>query len=189
MAEDVAGLVDAAAEGDAAAWNALVERYTNLLWSIARSYGLAAADAADVVQTAWLRLVERLGQLRDPERVGSWLATTVRREALRTIRLRGRQVPTDDDGVLDPGGVGDDLDVRLLNAERDQMLWQALRQLPERCQRLLRVLMADPPPSYEDVSAALDMPIGSIGPTRGRCLERLRALAEHAGISAEAGGS
>jgi RNA polymerase sigma factor (sigma-70 family) len=96
-----AQLVEAAAHGDEDAWYALVDRYNGLLWSVARSHRLGMADAADVVQTAWLRLVERLSSLRDPERVGAWLATTTRRECLRTQRRAGRQVPTDDERRLD----------------------------------------------------------------------------------------
>ena len=98
---EVAELVRAAAEGDQAAWNGLVDRYNGLVWSVARSHRLSMADASDVVQTTWLRLVEHLGRLQDPERVGAWLATTARRESLRALRHSARQVPTEelpDDG-------------------------------------------------------------------------------------------
>lgn len=178
---EVADLVRAAAEGDQAAWNALVDRYNGLVWSVARSHRLGAADASDVVQTSWLRLVENLGRLQDPERVGAWLATTARRECLRTLRLSARQIPTDE---LPETPTDARLDAALLVAERDRALWQAFGRLSERCRALLRILVADPPPSYEEVGAALDMPIGSIGPTRQRCLERLRGLAEGEGVSA-----
>jgi RNA polymerase sigma factor (sigma-70 family) len=179
MAE-VAELVRAAAEGDRDAWDALVDRFNGLVWSVARSHRLSAVDASDVVQTTWLRLVEHLGRLQDPERVGAWLATTARREALRTLRHSARQMPTEDL----PETAGDaTLDAALLLEERDRALWQAFGALSERCQTLLRILVADPPPSYEEVSAALDMPIGSIGPTRQRCLERLRGLAEGEGVT------
>ena len=129
----------------------------------------------------WLRLVENLGRLQDPERVGAWLATTARRECLRTLRHSARQVPTEE---LPEEGVDARLDAALLVEERDRALWQAFGGLSERCQALLRILVADPPPSYEDIGAALDMPIGSIGPTRQRCLERLRGLAEGEGVTA-----
>jgi RNA polymerase sigma factor (sigma-70 family) len=177
---DVAQLVRAAAQGDQGAWNRLVDRYNALVWSVARSFRLAPADASDVVQTTWLRLVENLGRLQEPERVGSWLATTARRESLRTLRLSARQTPTD---TLPETPVDVPLDAGLLASEREQALWSAFGGLSERCQGLLRLLVADPPPSYEEVSGALDMPIGSIGPTRQRCLERLRGLAEGAGVS------
>jgi RNA polymerase sigma factor (sigma-70 family) len=180
MAE-VAALVHAAADGDRAAWDALVDRYNGLVWSVARSHRLSTVDASDVVQTTWLRLVEHLGRLQDPERVGAWLATTARRECLRTLRHSARTVVSEDPPEQ---VVESQLDASLLVQERDRALWQAFGGLNERCQRLLRLLVADPPPSYEDVSAALEMPIGSIGPTRQRCLDRLRGLAEGEGVTA-----
>lgn len=187
---EAAGLVAAAAAGDQEAWNALVSRYAGLVWSVARSFRLDDADAGDVSQTCWLRLVEHLGRLRDPERVGAWLATTARNEALRILRRSGRQVPVGDSHELDlEDRDSSPPDRGLLTAERDAVLWQAFEALPERCRMLLRVLLADPPPSYDEVSAALDMPIGSIGPTRGRCLQRLRQHAELAGITVDVGDS
>ncbi|MFD1149625.1 RNA polymerase sigma factor [Saccharothrix hoggarensis] len=174
---DVTAVLAAAAGGDQGAWNTLVERYNGLLWSIARGYRLGEADAADVVQTTWVRLVEHLDRIDDPERLASWLATTVRRECLQLIRRTGRQRRAGDDESLDelpdPGPAPDE---SILADERDAALWRTLAALPERCQRLLRVLMASPPPAYAEVAAALDMPVGSIGPTRQRCLGRLREL-------------
>jgi RNA polymerase sigma factor (sigma-70 family) len=180
MAE-VAELVRAAAEGDQVAWDELVDRYNGLVWSVARSHRLSHVDASDVVQTTWLRLVENLGRLQDPERVGAWLATTARRECLRILRFSTRQVVTDE---LPETPVNAQLDVAMLTEERDRALWSAFDGLSERCQALLRLLVAEPAPSYDEVSAALDMPIGSIGPTRQRCLERLRGLAEGEGVTA-----
>ncbi len=180
----VTALLRAAEDGDVAAWNALVERFTNLLWSVARGHRLGAADAADVVQTTWLRLVENLGRIQDPERLPGWLATTARHECLRTLRRSGRELPTEsDDTTLDLTDTAAPVDSRLITEERDAQLWLCFEALQPRCQRLLRVLLADPAPSYAEVSAALDLPIGSIGPTRGRCLERLRALAQERGLS------
>lgn len=172
-------LVGAAAAGDQRAWDALVDRFGNLVWAVARGHRLSDADAGDVVQTTWLRLVENLGRIHDPERVGAWLATTARRESLRTIRRNGAVVLSDDPAVMDPPDDAQPLDAGMLAAERDARLWRCIGRLSDRCQVLLRVLMTDPPPSYEDVATALDMPIGSIGPTRGRCLERLRPMIEH----------
>jgi RNA polymerase sigma factor (sigma-70 family) len=180
---DVERLVRDAAAGDQAAWNRLVERFNGLVWAVVRSHRLAGADASDVVQTTWLRLVEHLDRLQDPERVGAWLATTARRECLRTLRMSARVLPTETELLPDPG-IDAPLGAALLAEERDRALWEAFGGLSERCQVLLRLLVADPPPSYEDVGAALDMPIGSIGPTRQRCLERLRGLAETAGVTA-----
>jgi RNA polymerase sigma factor (sigma-70 family) len=174
----LAELVRAAAGGDQRAWERLIGRFGGLVWSVARAHGLSQADAADVSQTAWLRLVEHLHRLRDPERVGTWLASTARHEALRTLRRARRQVPVGDDAELEGSGpAAEGPEARTLAAERSDILWRAFAGLPPRCQTLLRVLMADPSPSYQQVAAAMDMPIGSIGPTRGRCLERLRELA------------
>jgi RNA polymerase sigma factor (sigma-70 family) len=174
----LAELVRAAAAGDQRAWEHLIGRFGGLVWSVARAHGLSQADAADVSQTAWLRLVEHLHRLRDPERVGTWLASTARHEALRTLRRARRQVPVGDDAELEGSGPpAESPEGRTLAAERSDILWRAFAGLPPRCQTLLRVLMADPSPSYQQVAAAMDMPIGSIGPTRGRCLERLRELA------------
>ena len=178
---EVAELVAAAAEGDQVAWDGLVDRFNGLVWSVARAHRLSPVDAADVVQTTWLRLVEHLGRLQEPERVGAWLATTARRECLRVLRHSARQIPSEE---LPEEASNAPLDAGLLSEERDRALWQAFGGLSARCQELLRVLVAEPPPSYEDVSAALDMPIGSIGPTRARCLERLRGLAEGEGVTA-----
>jgi RNA polymerase sigma factor (sigma-70 family) len=177
---DVGQLVRAAADGDQAAWNGLVDRYNGLVWSVARSFRLPAPDASDVVQTTWLRLVEHLGRLQDPERVGAWLATTARRESLRALRHSARQIPTE--ALPDAGGDAR-LDAAVLADERDRALWRAFGHLGERCRCLLRILVADPTPSYEEISDVLEMPIGSIGPTRQRCLAQLRTLAEGAGVT------
>ncbi|WP_433040455.1 RNA polymerase sigma factor [Dactylosporangium sp. CS-033363] len=165
--------------GDAAAWEELTGRYSNLLWSIARSLGMNEADAADVVQTSWLRLLEHLDGIRNPRRLGAWLATIVRHESLTIHRRAARlQVGAPDepegwDGVV---AVADPLEDGLLRDERDAALWHALGLLRPTCQRLMRVLMADPPPSYAEIAAALDIPMGSIGPTRQRCFACLREL-------------
>ena len=168
-------LLRAAAAGDTAAWDELVAAYTNLLWSVTRGHRLRDADAADAVQMTWLRLVENLDRIRDPERLGAWLATTARRECLRTLARSRRELPTGSGDSLDRA---DDslapLDAALLADEGSAALWLCFGRLSPACQRLLRVLMADPAPSYLEVSAALDMPVGSIGPRRGRCLAALR---------------
>jgi RNA polymerase sigma factor (sigma-70 family) len=177
-------LLAAAAAGDQRAWDALVQRHTSLLWSIARSYRLSAADAADVVQTTWLQLVQHLDRIADPERLPGWLATTVRRECIHLMRRTDRhaEFATELPDLQDDGPAPD---AALLRDERDAELWRALARLDELCQRLLRVLMADPPPAYTDVAAALGIKIGSIGPTRARCLTKLRALVHSAEQAAD----
>ena len=177
MSTDTAALVDAAKSGDQAAWDALVGQFNGLVWSVARSYRLDAADAGDAVQMTWLRLVENLARIKEPDRLASWLATTTRRECLQLLRRLGRERPgLDEDESLQIVDDAAPVDAALLLDERDGALWRAFTSIGERCQRLLRVLMASPPPSYQAVSAALDMPIGTIGPTRQRCLEQLRRI-------------
>jgi len=179
---DLEALMRAAREGDGDAWNAIVARYSGLLWEIVRGYRLGDADAADVFQTTWLRLVEHLDGIRNADGLGAWLATTARHECLRVLRVGQRHVLTDAFELPDEAEAAA-LDARLLTGERDRALWRAFEVLSDRCRRLLRLLVADPAPSYEEVGAALDMPIGSIGPTRGRCLERLREHASAAGLT------
>lgn len=185
--DDNAELLRRAGDGDQQAWNAIVARHNGLLWSVARSFRLDQAEAADAVQNTWLRLVEHLDRVTEPDRLTSWLGTTVRRECLQLLRRRARQHPfTDPDRLVEIADPGPPVDASFLLAERDAALWHAFETLPERCRQLLRVLMASPPPAYAEVAVALDMPIGSIGPTRQRCLAHLHAavnvapaLAEH----------
>lgn len=177
--ESAAELVERIRSGDQDAWDALVDAYVGLVWAIARNHRLGAGDAADVSQSTWLRLVENIDRIDDPRRVGAWLATTARRECLRVLRLSGRQVLVEDDSELDRRSSEEvPVDAVLLREEEAVMVRAAFDRLPERCQQLLRLLMVDEPPSYEELSAALGMPIGSIGPTRGRCLDKLRVLLE-----------
>ena len=169
-------LLDAAARGDQAAWDAIVDRFQGLVWATARAHRLSRDDAADVAQTTWLRLVENLDRIREPERLGAWVATTARRECLRHIRLRGRELATDEADVFESETHGDPT-LGLIAGERDRALWRAFSRLSERCQALLRLLVSQDEPSYETIGAALDMPVGAIGPTRIRCLDKLRSFA------------
>ena len=177
MREETSDLVAAAAAGDSAAWDALVSQYSGLLWSIARGFRLSSADAGDAVQTTWLRLVENLDRIEDPAKLPGWLATTVRRECIRLLKRGGRERLSADDDLPDLADPADPLDTHLLTEERDAALWVAFGRLPERCRVLLRALMVSPPSSYAEISAALGLPIGGIGPTRGRCLDQLRQIA------------
>jgi RNA polymerase sigma factor (sigma-70 family) len=180
----VARMASAAATGDERAWNALVDEFGGLVWAVVRAHRLSEADGADVAQATWLALVEHLADLRDAERVGAWLATTARRECLRVLRTARRQVPTAEDF---PEPV-EDVEVagEMMLEQRDAALWRAFDRLPARDQALLRLLVADPQPSYQEISAALGMPVGSIGPTRARSLQRLRIeLARDGVVDAE----
>jgi len=176
-------LLTRAASGDQPAWDEIVERFSSLVWATARAHRLSRDDAADVAQTTWLRLVEHLDRIRDPERLGAWLATTARHESLRVIRRGGREQPTDEPDLFEAPD-DDTVDRLLLEQERDGMIWRAFASLSDRCKTLLRILLADEPPSYEEVAAALGMPVGAIGPTRMRCLDRLRRTAGVAELGA-----
>ena len=170
----VTDLVARAAGGDERAWRALVARYAALVWSVCRGYRLDEADAADVSQTVWLRLVEQLETLRDPAALPGWLVTTTSRECVRVRMAAVRQRTAF--GRLDvaAGDEAGTIDQALLAHERAATLRVAFQQLSPECQRLLELLVRDPQPSYKEISAQLSMPIGSIGPTRARCLDRLR---------------
>ncbi|WP_432477217.1 RNA polymerase sigma factor [Nocardioides sp. GXQ0305] len=177
-------LVAAAAAGEAAAWHELVARYTALVLSVVRRHRLRDDDAEDVVQTVWLRLVEHLDELREPAALPGWIGTTARNECLRVIRAR-RVVPSADP-FEHPAAAGADVgeetfDATLLDAERHEALLSAMAELPDRQRALLALLIEDPPVPYEEVSARLGIPVGSIGPTRARALARLRA---HPAVSA-----
>lgn len=173
---EVAKLVADAANGEREAWNRLVETFSGLVWSVIRGHGVYGAEANDVFQTVWLRFVEHIGRLNHPGRPGAWLATTARHECYRISRRTKRVVPSADVPEV-PAVDGADalLDDLERTGRRDAVL-AAVEQLPARCQELLRVLGADPPLSYDEVAEMMDIPKGSIGPTRGRCLDRLRRI-------------
>ncbi len=174
---DVARLVRQAANGDKHAWERLVDQYSRLIWSITREFKLVESDAADVVQTTWMRLIEHIDRLQHPERVGSWLAATARNECLRNLAARKRIVLAHEDVAFDgPAEHEPEIDEALLSEERAEVVREAVAHLPRRWQRLMELLMADPPVSYAQISDELGLPVGSIGPTRGRCLARLRVL-------------
>lgn len=178
----MAALVQAAVAGDTGAWHELVARYSDLVWAIGRAHGLDDCDAADVSQTTWLRLTENLSRLSDPSRVGAWLATTARRESLRVLREHARLVPSSPEELLSILAAGFEVpgvseEAAALVGEREaELVRLAFKKLAPPCQRLLRTLTAEPRPSYAEVSAALGIRVGSIGPTRARCLAHLRGV-------------
>jgi RNA polymerase sigma factor (sigma-70 family) len=171
---DTATLVAAAAEGEAQAWRELIDRYAVLVRCVCRSHRLSDADAEDVAQLTWLRAVEHIGRLRDPDRFGAWVGTTARRECLRVLQGRKRIVPTADEIRAPLFAAHADPEETERAAERRTAVRAALTTLPPKQRTLLRLLHSGREPSYDEVSAQLGMPIGSIGPTRGRALERLR---------------
>lgn len=186
--ESVGGLVLAARDGDAAAWDALVDQFLPLVRAVVSRVRLSAADAADVNQTVWLRLVEHLGSIREPDALAGWLATTARREALRAAAAAGRTVTVDPAASALEGIDDDELDRVILDEERDTAMREALAELPADRRRLLELLVADPPASYDEISRTLEIPIGSIGPTRARALAQLqntRAFREWSATASE----
>ncbi len=190
MAENltVTDLVEAAASGEQEAWNRLVDQFMPLVWSVTRTYRLAGRDAEDVSQTVWLRLVEHLTDIREPRALPKWIITTARNESLRLIKANRRTLPLDplDDSTMAVGADSSEVEANLLRAERHQALRDGLAELAPRQRELLLLLVADPPISYGEISRLLDMPVGSIGPTRARCLTRLReTTAISAFLSAE----
>ena len=176
MREDspTADLVTRARDGDAQAWDALVERFGPLIWSICRSCRLERADVEDVAQNVWLKLVDQLDRVRDPAALAGWLATTTRRECFRARRAADK-FARDGQAVDDlPGEDAVTAEDEVLQAERHAALREAFARLPVSNQRLLALLAADPPVPYAEISAWLGMAVGSIGPNRRRSLDRLR---------------
>jgi RNA polymerase sigma factor (sigma-70 family) len=180
----VTDLVTRATAGDKQAWDALVERYAPLVWSICTRYRLGAADAQDVGRSVWLHLVEQLGNLRDPAALPRWLATTTRLECARALRAaHGPQAAVlalDAENICEgPAEIAEQqllaAEQQLLAAERHVALRQAFTSLPPRCQQLITLLIHDPPMPYGQISATLGVPVGSIGSLRGRCLHQLRS--------------
>ena len=179
----VTALVTRARNGDTQAWHALVERYAPLIWSICRRYRLGQADAEDVGQDIWLRLVGHLDTLRDPAALPGWLATTTRRECVRKVRASAE--PHAPGHLLDAEILPDEraatADRELLEAERHAALREAFAALPPSGRQLIAMLTADPPVPYIEISARLGIPVGSIGPTRRRCLDKMR---RHSAVAA-----
>lgn len=173
----IAGWVSGAASGDRWAWEQLIGHYGRLIWAITQEFRLAESDAGDVAQVTWLRLLEHIGRLEHPERVGSWLASTARHECLRLLAARRRVILSPDtealDGIVDPEPAAEEA---VIAAERARAVREAVARLPQRHQQLLSMLMTDPPVPYAEISATLGVPVGSIGPARARYLARLQAI-------------
>jgi RNA polymerase sigma factor (sigma-70 family) len=165
--------------GDTVALDELVRVMTPVLWHVVRAYRLAPDVAEDVVQTTWLSLVKSRASIQEPAAVGGWLTTTARREAWKVAKATGRALPVEDDELArrlpDEGSA----EAEVVRRDGDERLWDAVERLSERCQALLRIVAFEHRPDYTQIAADLGMPVGSIGPTRGRCLQKLRALVEN----------
>ncbi len=172
----VTHLVTRARGGDKRAWDALVERYAPLIWSICRKYRLSRDDADDVGQSVWLRLVDQLDKIRDPAALAGWLATTTRRECGRLVRAGHAPgaVRCGLDAEIIPDERANAAEQELLAAERHAALREAFTCLPPEGQQLIAMLIADPPVPYAEIGARLGIPAGSVGPTRSRCLDKIR---------------
>lgn len=172
-------LVDSCLAGDQESWNRIVDRYTPLIWAIARGHRLSAADCEDVSQTTWMRVIQHLGKLREPEKLAHWISVSARRESLKHIQKAGRSTPVEGPEVFDrPQPSANQPEESALKQElRDEVLL-AYCSLSPKCQALLGLLVAEPPMSYDEVSATLGMARGSVGPIRGRCLKHLERAME-----------
>jgi len=168
-------LVSRCRAGDQRAWDELVRICTPLVWTVARSFGLRPADCEDVAQLTWMRVVKNIDSLREADKVATWIATTARREALRLVSRSGRDVPAGDGSsfgeITDTGGTPEEV---VLSRADEAVVMAAFRLLPREHQELLGMLIAEQPSSYQEISAALRIPRGSIGPARARILRRLR---------------
>ena len=169
---ELADLVAAAGRGDPLAWAAIRERYGARVRGVARRHRLSAHDIEDVAQNTWLRLFQNIGSIREPKALGAWLETTARRESLRLIETAQCEFSTEHQELPDPPAPA--VPARVLLDERREALCSALGKLPDRHAALMRMLIAEPAPSYTEIASELGMAVGSIGPIRARCLERLR---------------
>jgi len=175
----MASLVSAARQGNDDALGEIVTELTPVLWHVARAVGLSSDDAEDVLQTVWMRLLSHLDGIHDSAALGGWLVVTTRREAWRVRAEKRTQLPADQELFAELPDQAPGSEEQVIVDEQRRTLWAAFGQLSRRCQELLRIVAFVPRPDYSAVAAVLGMPVGSIGPTRGRCLAKLRALLGH----------
>ncbi|HVV11213.1 sigma-70 family RNA polymerase sigma factor [Amycolatopsis sp.] len=179
-----AACLNAAREGNKKGLNRLVRELTPLVWNVARGQGLDKHTAEDVVQTVWLALLSHLDQLREPKALAGWLVTTARHEAQRVNGRKAPPVPLTDEMTESVPSTLPAPEAEALRTERDRKIWAAFSKLPQRCQHLLRLTVLDGRAEYRAVAETLQMPRGSIGPNRGRCLKTMRELLNSEGGSA-----
>jgi RNA polymerase sigma factor (sigma-70 family) len=184
--DDIASLVGAAVNGEQRAWNMLVLRYGAGIRAVARRHRLSEPDQDEVAQRTWLCLFEHIESVREPAAIGGWLATTARHECLRILRASRREIPVDAPSPAEPPQ-SNPVEDAVVEAERRAALHQAVDALPDRQRTLMRTLLREPTLSFDDVSVVLDMPRGSLGPTHGRCLTRLRQNSDLARVVGAAG--
>jgi DNA-directed RNA polymerase specialized sigma24 family protein len=181
----VSALVQGARDGNSGAWEELVARFGGMIAATGRRYRLTPTDVAELQQTTWLRLVENIHRVEQPERVGGWLATTARRESLLLVKRAAKYYSGADQMLVNMAdGSLPEPDARPIAGEREAVVHAAWGRLKPRCQELLSLLVTDEPVGYNNLSTLLQMPVGSIGPTRARCLDHLRRLVAEEGLTA-----
>jgi RNA polymerase sigma factor (sigma-70 family) len=169
--------------GDSQAWEALIVRYRRLIYSIPVKFNFTAADASDVFQGVCLKLIEHLHELKDDTKVSAWLITTTTRQCIHLRSQRMRETTSADDEFDEPAAEGVNVEEVQIQTQEQQNVRDAVDQLPERCRNLLELLyFSTKNPTYEEIAAAMKMPVPSIGPTRARCLEKLRTVLRRRGI-------
>jgi RNA polymerase sigma factor (sigma-70 family) len=169
----VTALLESAAQGVESAWREIIERYSSLVAAVCGRYGLTGADVEDVSGEVWLLLVANLRTIRNSEALPGWLTTTTRNQCLLLLRHKKRHLPSDHE-IAAETGLQAEAEASLLVRERRDAVRHAVARLPERERKLLSMLFSDPPTPYATISSVLGMPIGAIGPTRQRCLARMR---------------
>lgn len=170
-------------EGETAAFDALVRLLTPILWHVVRAYGLQRATAEDVLQDVWLTLARDPAQIKDPTCVGAWLLTTSRRRAWKAASTKREVLGAEESVRAEATAHTESAENTALTGLYASQLWAAVASLEARCRRLLRIVAFDDRPNYAGIAADLAMPVGSIGPTRRRCLDRLRAQLAQGGLS------
>jgi len=172
----IADLVRAARQGSDDALGQIVTELSPLLWQVARATGLSSGDAEDILQTVWMQLVAHLDDIHNSAALTGWLVTTTRRESWRVRAAQRRQPAADQELLAELPDQGPGSEEQVIMDDQRRALWKAIGRLSSRCQELLRIIAFAPRPDYAAVADALGIPVGSIGPTRGRCLAKLRAL-------------
>jgi RNA polymerase sigma factor (sigma-70 family) len=177
-------LVSQCLQGDSAAWEALIKRYRRLIYSIPIRFSFTTADASDVFQSVCLKLIEHLHELKDETKVSAWLITTTTRQCIYVRSQKFRETGGNEEELEEPSDPSENVEDTRVQIEEQQRIRESVDQLPDRCRQLIELLYFDASaPSYEEVSRSLSMPVASIGPTRARCLDKLRIILRRRGIT------
>ena len=176
-------LVSLCLHGNSGAWEALIMRYRRLIYSIPVRFSFSSADASDVFQSVCLKLIEHLHELKDETKVSAWLITTTTRQCLYVRSQKFRETGGNEEEIEEPPDPSENVEAIRVQVEEQQTVRESVDQLPDRCRQLIELLYFDNrAPSYEDVGRVLSMPVASVGPTRARCLDKLRTLLRRRGV-------